>query len=43
MEQKQNTLYSNILIDSSNGQRISLDQVVGAEDEDDDDDSGNSN
>ena len=37
------TLYSNILINSSNGQRISLDQVVGVEDEDDDDDTGNSN
>jgi mannuronan 5-epimerase len=39
----ENTLYSNILINSSNGQRISLDQVVGVEDEDDDDNSGNSN
>ena len=39
----ENTLYSNILMNSSTGQRISLDQVVGAEDEDDDDDSGNSN
>ena len=39
----ENTLYSNILINSSNGQRISLDQVVGVEDEDDDDDTGNSN
>ena len=39
----ENTLYSNILINSSNGQRISLDQVAGVEDEDDDDDSGNSN
>lgn len=39
----ENTLYSNILINSSNGQMISLDQVAGVEDEDDDDDSGNSN
>ena len=39
----ENTLYSSILINSSNGQRISLDQVAGVEDEDDDDDSGNSN
>ena len=39
----ENTLYSNILINSSNGQMISLDQVAGVEDEDDDDDSGNNN
>jgi hypothetical protein len=39
----ENTLYSNILVNSSKGQSISLDQVLGVEDEDDDDDSGNSN
>ena len=42
-EETENTLYSNILINSSNGQMISLDQVASVEDEDDDNDGGNSN